>query len=154
MNGKYYLTQERLDELKKELQELKIGGRIRVAERLKRAKELGDLSENSEYVEAREEQTKVESRIFELEEMFKNVTVIEKDRGGSEIVQIGSTVIISRNDQEQRFTIVGSDESKPEQGFISNESPLGQAFLGRREGEEVKVQAPAGEVAYKIVKIE
>ena len=154
MFGQYYLTQERLDELKKELQHLKIEGRIQVAERLKRAKELGDLSENSEYVEAREEQAKVEMRIIELEDMLKNVTVIEKDVGPGDIVKIGSTVIVNRNGQEQRFTIVGSDEAKPERGFISNESPLGRSFLGCREDEEVKVKAPAGEISYKIVKIE
>ncbi len=153
MNGPYYLTEERLGELKNELNDLKTRRRHEVAERLKRAKELGDLSENAEYVEAREEQTTVEMRIVELEEMLKNVTVITKEPS-REIVEVGSTVVVSKDGSELRFTIVGSDESKPEQGFISNESPLGSAFLGHKEGDEVQVKTPVGEVNYKIVKVE
>ena len=153
---KYYLTQERKEELRRELGELKSGGRIRVAERLKRAKELGDLSENAEYVEARDEQQQVEMRIAELEEILRSSEIIKKSDDRS-IVEIGDTVTALRQGaagQEMKFTIVGSDESKPEDGFISNESPLGQALLGRSVEDEVNVQAPAGEVSYKIVKIE
>src|SRR3989338_2117882 len=115
----YYLTQERLDELKAELSELKTSKRADVADRLKKAKELGDLSENSEYIEAREEQAQIEARIYEVEEMIKNASVIKhpvtKDK-----VQMGSTVEVSRNGQTMKFTIVGSNEARPEAGLISN----------------------------------
>jgi transcription elongation factor GreA len=149
----YYLTPERLEELKTELSELKNKKRIEVAERLKRAKELGDLSENSEYFEAREEQALVEARILELEEMVKNASVIKK-AASTETVQMGSTVEIAKDGQTFKFTIVGSNEARPEAGLLSNESPLGKAFVGKRVGAEVKVKTPTGEVAYKILHIE
>lgn len=150
---KHYLTSGRLEDLKKELNELKTTRRIEVADRLKRAKELGDLSENSEYVEAREEQSLVEARIFELEDMLKNAVVITKDGSGKN-VQVGSTVVVERDGQSLTFLIVGSNESKPEAGFISNESPLGRSFLNRKAGEKVTIVTPKGEVVYKIVSVE
>lgn len=150
----YYLTAERLEELKAELNTLKTDKRAEVAERLKRAKEMGDLSENSEYFEAREEQSQVEGRIFELEEMVKNASLIEKPAGKSKTVQIGSTIDVSRDGQKFRFTIVGSNEARPEAGFISNESPLGREFLGKEAGTIVKVKTPKGEAAYKILGVE
>lgn len=149
----YYLTPERLEELKAELNELKTTKRIEVSERLKRAKELGDLSENSEYFEAREEQSQVESRIFELEEMIKNASLISKV-GGSKKVGIGSTFEVSRDGKKTKFTIVGSNEAKPEVGLISNESPLGREFLGKAAGDTVKVKTPKGDATYKIASIE
>lgn len=149
----YYVTQERLEELKRELEELKTEKRAEVAERLKRAKELGDLSENSEYMEAREEQRRVETRILELEDMIRRAQIITKG-GSSEIVGIGSTIKVERNKKEFTFTIVGSNEARPEQGFISNESPLGSAFLKKSVGDSVKVKTPAGEATYKILSIE
>jgi len=148
-----YLTSKHLAELKNNLGELKAVKRLAVAERLKRAKELGDLSENSEYFEAREEQEQVERRIVELETMIKNAALIKKSSGHG-IVEIGSTLIVLKGDEQFKFTIVGSSEARPEAGFISNESPLGRAFLGKKEKEEVAVKTPGGEVAYKIVKIE
>lgn len=149
----HYLTQKHLEELKKELNYLRTVKRLEVAERLKRAKELGDLSENSEYFEAREEQEQTERRIMELEEIVKNVSLIKKTTG-QETVDIGSTLKAEKNGQNFKFTIVGSAEAKPEAGFISNESPLGKAFLGKKEGDEVIVRTPSGGVTYKIVKIE
>ncbi len=149
----YYLTTERLEELKKELQELKVGKRIEVAERLKRAKELGDLSENSEYFEAREEQSQLETRIVELEAMVQNAEIIEMT-SGKNAVQVGSTIVVSKNGTQTKFTIVGSNETKPEAGFISNESPLGVAFLGKQAGDNVTIKTPKGLVIYKILKIE
>ncbi len=149
----YYLTPERLKELKAELEILKAVRRIEVAERLKRAKELGDLSENSEYIEAREEQGQVEGRIFELEEMVKNATLIKKS-GSRDVVRIGSTVKAEKDGKSFSFTIVGSNEARPESGFISNESPLGRVFLDRKVGDEVTVQAPAGSMVYKITDID
>lgn len=147
----YYLTPERLEELKQELNQLKTEKRADVAERLKRAKELGDLSENAEYMEAREEQTQVETRIAELEEMVKNAAVIRHTNGGK--VQIGSTVEVEKGSQKMTLTIVGPNETDPGAGKISNESPLGKAFLGKNSGDSVKVKTPAGEATYKIISI-
>ena len=150
---KEYLTKERLEEFKAELEELKSKKRIEVAQRLKQAKEYGDLSENSEYAEAREEQANVESRIFELEELVKNAVTIKKaDANGT--VQVGSTITVKKGDKSFTYTIVGSYEAKPEEGRISDESPLGKAFMKRKEGEEVTVTTPAGAMKYTIVKVE
>ncbi len=150
---KQYLTNERLEELKTELETLKTKRRIEVAERLRQAKEYGDLSENSEYAEAREEQANVESRIAELEDVLKQAVVIEKP-GTSDTVAVGSTVTVKRGDRLMTYTVVGSYEAKPGEGRISDESPLGKAFLKRRAGETVNVATPAGEATYEIVKIE
>lgn len=151
----YYLTAERLEELKKELVELKTVRRREVAERLQRAKELGDLSENAEYAEARDEQNTVESRIFELDDMIKNALIIKYDGVGHRaVVEIGSTVVVTREGKQLRFTIVGFNETKPADGFISNESPLGKAFLGKKAGDLVTVATPGGAVEYTVIKIE
>jgi len=152
---KQYLTKEKLAELKKELVELKSVKRLEIAEKLKRAKELGDLSENSEYFEAREEQGQLEGRIFELEDMLKDVELIEKTNapaGGT--IKVGSTIEVSKGGQNTKFFIVGSNEAKPEDGFISNESPLGKAFLGKKGGDTVLAQLPNGKKAeYKILSV-
>ncbi len=153
MTNKQYLTKERLEELKEELADLKTRRRIEVGERLKRAKELGDLSENSEYFEAREEQAQVETRIGELEDMIKNAEIIEKT-GSTTSVSIGSTIEVEKGGQRRKFTIVGSNEAKPEAGFISNESPLGKSFLGKSVGSKVTVTTPGGKAEYTIVSIE
>ncbi len=150
---KQYLTKERLEQLKAELHDLKTKKRLDVAERLKRAKELGDLSENSEYFEAREEQGHVEGQIFELEEMLRNAEVFEK-RHGNGTVRIGTTVVVEKGGQRMNFVIVGSNEAKPEASLISNESPLGKAFLEKKPGDIVIVTTPKGKVEYKIISIE
>ncbi len=152
---KQYLSKEKLEELQAELQNLKTIRRQEVAERLKRAKELGDLSENSEYFEARDEQAQVEGRILELEDIIKNAVLIEK-APSTGIVQVGSTVVVEKTGQsgQRKFVIVGSNEAKPEAGFISNESPLGRAFLKKKAGETVMVVTPNGKAEYKIVSIE
>ncbi|MDP3729311.1 MAG: transcription elongation factor GreA [bacterium] len=150
---KQYVTKERLEELKKELEDLKTRRRIEVGERLKRAKELGDLSENSEYFEAREEQAQVETHIGELEDMVKNAEIIEKPYSTTQ-VSIGSTVEVEMGSQRRKFTIVGSNEAKPESGLISNESPLGSSFLGKKVGDTIRVTTPSGKVDYSIVHIE
>ena len=149
----HYLTPERLEELKKELNELKTVQRLEVSEKLKRAKELGDLSENVEYIEAREEQSRIETKIFELEEMVRNASLITKG-GQHQTVKIGSTIIVLKDGQERKFTIVGANETKPESGLISNESPLGETFLEKKVGDTVKIKTPGGEVEYKIVAID
>ncbi len=150
----YYVTAERLEELKRELEELKTTKRIEVAKRLRRAKELGDLSENSEYIEAREEQGLVERRIYELENMVKSAVLITKPETNTEAIQIGSTLEVEKEGKRTKYTIVGSSEARPEAGLISNESPLGKSFLGKKEGDAVKIKVPIGEVTYKIVRIE
>ena len=151
--SKSYLTKERFTELQAELKDLKTEGRKAVAERLKKAKEYGDLSENSEYAEAKEEQDRLERRIFELEEMFKNVSIIEKPTEKS-AVTVGATIRVTKGDGEISYQIVGSNETRPEEGKISNESPLGMAFLGKKVGEKAKIETPGGVVEYKIVSIE
>jgi len=120
---------------------------------LKTAKEYGDLSENSEYAEAREEQATVETRIAELEELLKNVEIVTKTKGNS-TVRVGSTIVVKKADKEMTYTIVGSYEADPAAGKISDESPLGKAFMGKKVGDQVNVAAPAGTVTYEILKIE
>jgi len=150
---KQYLTKERRDEFVSELEELKSKKRIEIADRLKRAKEYGDLSENSEYSEAREEQANVEARIFELEALLKKAIIISKVDGG-DVVRVGSTITVKKGDHQVVYTIVGSYDAKPEEGKISDESPLGKAFLDHKKGESVKVVTPAGIITYDIVKID
>ncbi len=147
-----HLTRERFNELKAELEKLKGEGRVRVAEHLKRAKEYGDLSENAEYAEAREEQNLIESRIFELDALLKSVTMIEKESSAG-AVRVGATVTVEKNGKNARYTIVGPYDAKPDEGKISDESPLGKAFLNHVVGDAVDVVAPAGKTVYKITKI-
>ncbi len=152
--GKEYLTKERLEEFKHELESLKNEKRNEVAQRLKQAKEYGDLSENSEYAEAREEQANVENRIFELEDLLKNAVTIEKPSNHADTVQVGSTVTIKKGGKVSTYTIVGMYEAKPEEGRISDDSPLGKAFMHRKAGEVIDVATPAGTAKYEITKVE
>ncbi len=151
--NRQYLTKERLAELKEELETLKNKKRVEVAERLKQAKEYGDLSENSEYAEAREEQANVETRIAELEDLLKQAVTI-KISGGGDTVAVGSTVMVKKGEKTMTYTIVGSYEAKPEEGRISDESPLGKAFLKKKAGETVNITTPSGAASYEILKIE
>ncbi|MBI5079109.1 transcription elongation factor GreA [Candidatus Wolfebacteria bacterium] len=150
---KHYLSKERLEELKKELQILKSRERQEIAERLKRAKEYGDLSENSEYTDAKEAQSKLESRILEMEAVIRNAVIIKKNKDGS-VVSVGSTVEVQKGNKNSTYTIVGSNEAMPEMNSISNESPLGKAFLDKKVGDIVDVEIPSGKVKYKIIKID
>lgn len=147
-----YLTEERYEELKKELENLRNEARQEVAEQLKRAKEYGDLSENSEYAEAREEQSRIEARIAELDEVLKSAAIIHQGLGG-DMVQVGSIVTVKKGDKSVKYTIVGSNESNPGEMKISNESPLGRAFLGHKTGDKVKVDTPSGSSEYTIESI-
>ena len=147
-----YLSQEGLEKLKKELHELKTTKRQEIASRLEQAKALGDLSENAEYQETKEEQSQVEAHIAELEERLPNVVLIARDHG-TDRVSIGSTVKVSSRRGEEFYQIVGSEEANPAEGKISNESPLGKTFLGRKRGEEVEVKTPGGMTVYKIMEI-
>jgi len=148
----YYLSLKRLEELKSELIELKTIKRVEVAERLKRAKEYGDLSENTEYSEVKEQKETLESRIDELEDMIKNASIIKKT-ASQEFVDIGCEVEVEHKDKIKKFIMVGSSEAKPENGLISNDSPIGRAIIGKKVGDSVKVKTPIGEIIYKIIKI-
>lgn len=148
-----YLTQERQNELRQELENLKSIGRQEVARKLKQAKELGDLSENAEYQEAREEQRRLEYRINQLEDLLRRAVIIRKiDR--SQTVRLGSVVSVSCDGNRKTFTIVGSNEAEPAEGRISNVSPIGRGLLGKKIGDSVKVKTPRGEIEYQILNIE
>ena len=151
--GKQHVTKERLEEFKAELEQLKNVKRNEVAQRLKQAKEYGDLSENSEYAEAREEQASVETRIAELEDLLKNMEIVTKTKG-SDTVRVGSTITVKKAGKEMAYSIVGSYDADPLAGKVSDESPLGKAFIGKKVGDKVNVEAPAGKVTYEILKIE
>ena len=146
-----YLSQEGLEQHKQELEELKLK-RQEIAKRIEEAKALGDLSENQEYSSAREAQAFNEGKILELEQLLRDVVVIDKNRRSS-IVHIGSTIEVRANGKTQQFMIVGSEEASPKDGKISNESPLGKAFLGHKASETVEVETPGGKVSYKIVSV-
>lgn len=145
------LTPEGLRKLEEELEFLKTVKRKEVAERIKQAKEFGDLSENSEYEDAKNDQAFTEGRILTLEGMLRNAKVINNHDVRSDVVSIGSTLKLQdESGEEWTFTIVGSPEADPAHDKISNESPVGRALLGKRKGETVTVQAPAGQVKYTI----
>lgn len=155
MNQQYF-TSEGLKKIKDELEYRKVGLRSEIARKIQDAKELGDISENAEYQEAIMLQSFNEGKIEELEEILKNAVVVEEDAKNSHThltVEIRSTVRVSSKHGEQRFTIVGSSESDPSKGFISNESPLGKAFLGHIKDEEIEVMTPKGKIVYKILEI-
>jgi transcription elongation factor GreA len=145
------LTPDGLAKLKAELVELKTTGRKAVVARIKAAKELGDLSENAEYDDARNEQSFIEGRIQELEAMVLNARVIKHHH--STTVDLGTTVTVSADGQEETYEIVGATESDPSAGKISSESPIGSALLGHKVGDSVNVTTPAGSFAYTVIKI-
>lgn len=154
-DGQAYLTKDGLAKLKQELKDLKTVKRKEITSRIQDAKELGDLSENAEYAEAKNEQAFSEGRVLELENIIKNATVINEDNhtNGNGVVHIGATVTIKSEGGEKQYTIVGSNEVNPQKGFISNESPLGQALIGRKVGDKLELRAPKGLVEYKILKV-
>ena len=150
------VTKAGLEKLKTELKEFHDVRRKEVAQRLKEAIAYGDLSENSEYEEAKNEQAFVEGRIVELEQMIANARIITDDKRGEDTVQIGVTVTVqnlTENDDPETYTIVGSTEADPVAHRISNESPIGSAILGKAKNDVVKVKVPAGVFEYKILKI-
>lgn len=153
MSKKYLLTQDGLVKLNEELKYLIETKRKEVIERIREAAAHGDLSENADYAQAREEQSFIEGRIQEIEEMIKNAEIITASTQ-HHTVTIGSTVSVRVNGQEKKYTIVGSNEANPMEGKISNESLVGKALLGKRLGDKVAVQVPAGTVDYEITGIE
>jgi len=150
---KVYLTKEGLEKLKAELEELKNVRRPKVIERIRASREFGDLSENAEYESARNEQSFIEGRIAEIEELLKNVEVIE-NRKNKNIVDIGSRVQVEVDGEKYNYMIVGSAEANPTSGLISNESAVGRALLGKKVGEIVEVETPGGVTKYQIKSIE
>ncbi len=147
-----YLSEEALAKLKQDVYLLKTQKRQEIAARLEHAKSLGDLSENAEYQETKEEQILVEQRIAEFEERIREAVVMQKPTNTDHVV-VGSTVRATGDNREVVYTIVGSEEANPAAGKISNESPLGKAFLGKKVGDKVEVKAPAGSVIYTVVEI-
>lgn len=150
-----YVSANRLEEIKQELKELKNVKRKEIAKRIEEAKSLGDLSENAEYFEAREEQAFNEGKIKELEDLTREAVVIEEEKRGAKTnVSVGDSIEVEQEGGKRKdFTIVGSNEADPLNGKISNESPLGRALLGRIPGEEITTQTPSGTVKYKIIRI-
>lgn len=148
-----YVTAEKLDEIKEELYRLKSKDRLELAERISHARSLGDLKENAEYHKVKDEQGFLESRISRLEDIVKRAKVITATR--AEKVQIGSRVEVLKNSSGEKveYQIVGSEESDLENKKISHESPLGNALLGKREGETVQINTPGGKASYVVSKI-
>lgn len=155
MDEAVILTREGYENLKEELVNLKTVRRKEVAERLKQAIDFGDLSENSEYDDAKSEQAFIEGRIQTIEATLHNAQIIEDGTRSSGVVNIGSYVTVRdvEFDDVEEYRIVGTSEADPMRNKISNESPLGTALLGKREGQTIKVNAPAGIIEYEILKV-
>ena len=156
MEKEYRMSAAKAEELQKELNYLKTTRSDEVAEQIKIARGFGDLSENSEYDEAKNEQGKLYSRIAELEEVLQHVVIVDESSAPSNIVTIGCKVTVTDAAGKAKFTyrIVGSQESDPMRGIISEESPFGKALLGAKEGDTVTVEAPIGSILYTVLKIE
>ena len=156
MAKEYRLSAERLEELKQELTYLKTVREKEVAEQIKEARSFGDLSENSEYDEAKNEQAKLYGRIAEVENILAHAVIIEESDEQAGHVGLGCSVRVKDLDtgDEDVYQIVGSQEADPMNGRISEDSPFGRALLGRKAGEEVIVEAPAGNIKYKILEIQ
>lgn len=150
---KHYLTKDKYDELKKELEQLRTSGRKEVAEELEYAKQLGDLSENAEYHSARERQALLEDRIGRLDALLKDAAIVNAHH--SEAVNVGSTVELQKEGKKDivKYTIVGSEEADMMQKKLSITSPIGVAMKGKKKGETFTVQTPVGPTKYKIVNI-
>ena len=151
MKKLFRLTQAGVDELKAEVASL-IAKRTEIADAIRTARELGDLSENAEYQSARADQERNEARISEVENILQNVEVITKPKGDSK-VQLGSTVKLKNGSKTKEFQVVGTVEADPLSGKISDESPMGRAVLGKKEGDDVEIKTPADTTTYKIVDI-
>jgi transcription elongation factor GreA len=154
MDKKIYLTKEGITELKKEYEELSNVRRPEVLARVSQARNQGDLAENGEYVAAREELSFIDGRMDELEELLKQAVVIrEGSKSSSHIVKLGSKVTLHIKGKKETFMLVGEWEADPKERKISHESPLGKALIGKRVGEKIDVEAPAGRITYNIISI-
>ena len=151
---KIYLTKAGLAELKKEYAELSTVKRPDILERVSQARSMGDLSENAEYVAARDELSFIDGRIDELEELVKQAVLIQDHHSkGNSVIKLGSTVTVTAKGKKEVFTVVGEWEADPKDKKISHESPLGKALLGKKVGENIEVEAPAGQLSYTIVSV-
>lgn len=155
MTKQVLLTEEGLAKLELELDELKTVKRTEIAEKIKVALSFGDLSENSEYDEAKNDQAVLEARIATVEAMLKNVKIIDESEITTEYVNVGSKIKVCnlKTNTEMLFKIVGSSESDPSQGFISDESPVGKGLIGKKVGETSVIEIPAGITEYKVLEI-
>ncbi len=155
MAEEFILTQAGLEELKAELKELRTTGRTDIAEKIKEAKSFGDLSENSEYDEAKSDQGKLEARIAEIEYMLQHVRIVDEDSLSTETVHVGSKVLIydTEFDENLEYQIVGFPQADPVKNKISDESPVGKALLGHKIGDVVEAETPTGIVKFKILEI-
>lgn len=151
--NQFLVTSTGLNKLKKELVELTTEKRKAVAQRIQSARELGDITENSEYDAALEEQAFVEGKIAELEEVIRKAKVVKNSQGKESEITVGSRVKVHLEGQEQEFEIVGELEADPLRNRISHESPLGKALLGKKVGDKVEVEAPVGRIIYKILNV-
>ncbi|HYU64783.1 MAG TPA: transcription elongation factor GreA [Candidatus Paceibacterota bacterium] len=152
MDTNQYFSREGLEKLKQELEHRTNIMRTEIAVRIKEAKEQGDLSENAEYTEAKEAQSLNEGRIEELKNVLDRAILIE-DTAANGLVSVGSSVTVESKEGTRSFVIVGAAESNPTDGFISNESPLGSAFLGHKKGDTVEVKTPKGVTQYMILEV-
>ena len=151
---KIFVTKAGLEELKNELHELEKVKRPQVIERVAAAREMGDLSENSEYTAAREELSLIDGRSEELADMLKRAEIIEEGKSNNKgAIQLGSKVTVKVNGKEESFELVGEWEADPHEKKISHESPLGQALIGKSVGEVIEVEAPAGKISYTVAEI-
>lgn len=152
---KIYLTKEGIEELRREHGELVGTKRPQILERLTQARSMGDLSENAEYVAAREELSFTDGRIDELEALLRQATLINHAKGNGKMsVQLGSRVTLHKDGKKEVFTLVGEWEADPAEKKISHQSPLGKALIGRKVGEKVEVAAPAGKILYTVLEVE
>ena len=153
-NDKMYLTPTGLEKFNAELEKLTGIERPALAGRLRNAIKMGDLSENADYIAAKEDQAFLEGRILEIEEILRQAVIIEKD-APTDQVSVGNKVTIVEEDGEpETYTLVGAQEADPRDGMISNESPIGNALLGKKTGDEVTVETPSGQIVFSVLKIE
>ena len=152
-DDRIYLTAEGAAKLRKELEELKGPRRLEMADRLRKAVRQGDLSENADYISAKEQQAFLEGRILELESVLRNATIVER-KASSEQVEIGSTVVVlEQDDSRSTFQIVGAKEANPRAGKISHVSPIGKALLGKKVGQSAEATTPGGPIRFKVLEI-
>ncbi|MBQ9624635.1 MAG: transcription elongation factor GreA [Clostridia bacterium] len=149
------LTKEGYEELEKQLEYLKTEKRYEISEQIKQARAFGDISENAEYDEAKNEQARVESEILEIESKLRHAKIVSETDVKKNVVGVGKKVVVHDFDEDEdlELTIVGSTEADPKQGKISNESPIGAALIGKKKGQEVEVETPAGMLKFKVLKI-
>ncbi|HOU43794.1 MAG TPA: transcription elongation factor GreA [Anaerolineaceae bacterium] len=155
MTEAHYLTNDGLQRLQAELNYLKTTARDQLAKRLRTAIQQGDLSENADYIAAKEEQGFLEGRIMELEQIIRNVVIIDENQRNRDVVDIGASITIQEgNFPVETYQLVGPQEADPANGRISHESPIGKAMIGKRSGDEFLVSTPNGTIHFKIIKIE